>query len=466
MAKLITKFKYLKPNTRRSIGGYAKYIATREGVAKIDHTRALAPCSVKQKKLIETLLRDFPDCKEMLEYEDYQALPTSGNASEFIARALEDNACEAMQTKTYADYIATRPRAQRFGSHGLFTDDGVAVKLNEVSDELNRYEGNVWTVILSLRREDAERLGYNTGERWRDMLRTQTEALAASFKIPMTELKWYAAFHNESHHPHVHLLVYTSGSHKPYLSRQGVMSLRSALARDIFQDDLYHIYEKQTEHRDDLRQRGEQIIAEVVAQINSGTYDNPKMGQMLRELADRLYRTGGKKQYGYLKSDVKAIVNRIVMELAADRRIAALYDLWYEQREQVLAIYTQDFPQRVSLVDNPEFKPIKNAVIREAMNLLAEIAPDDADEESMVLEHAEAETIAYDHAITATPSSEVKKPPHPSHATSHAVLRLLRHLTQLLQTELENERRENLALLDRKLKRKIEDKKQAHGLRQ
>lgn len=120
-----------------------------------------------------------------------------------------------MQTKTYADYITTRPRAERFGSHGLFTDDGVPVKLSEVSENLNEYGDNVWTIVISLRRKDAERLGYNIGERWRDMLRTQTEALAKNFKIPMEGLKWYAAFHNESHHPHVHLMVYTSEEHKP-----------------------------------------------------------------------------------------------------------------------------------------------------------------------------------------------------------------------------------------------------------
>ena len=301
--------------------------------------------------------------KEMLEYEDYLKEPTVGNASEFITRALEDNAYEVMQSKTYADYIATRPRAERFGSHGLFTDDGVQVKLGEVSDELNHHDGNVWTVIISLRREDAERLGYNNGERWRDMLRTKTNALAKSFKIPMESLHWYAAFHNESHHPHVHLMVYSDRSQKPYLSRQGIMSLRSSLARDIFGDDLREIYQRQTEHRDDLRLHSSQLIAEIVEKINSGVYDNPKVEEMLKELADRLYHTSGKKQYGYLKSDVKAIVNRIVMELAADERIAALYDLWYEQREKVLGIYTQDLPERIPLVDNEEFKSVKNAVI-------------------------------------------------------------------------------------------------------
>lgn len=205
MAKLITKFKYLKPAARQSVGGYAKYIATREGVEKVDDTFKTDPSTEKQKKLIERILRDFPDSNSMLEYEDYLKEPTLGNASEFITRALEDNANEALNTKTYADYIATRPRAERFGSHGLFTDDGVRVKLEDVSRELNEYEGNVWTVIISLRREDAERLGFNSGERWRDMLRTQTETIAKNFKIPVEDLKWYAAFHNESHHPHVHL---------------------------------------------------------------------------------------------------------------------------------------------------------------------------------------------------------------------------------------------------------------------
>lgn len=372
MARLITKFKYLKPNARQSVGGYAKYIATREGVEKIDESYKLASALKKQEQLIRRILKDFPDSKEMLEYEDYQSDPTMGNASEFISRALEDNAHEVMQTKTYADYIATRPRAQRFGTHGLFTDDGVPVKLGEVSDELNHYDGNVWTVIISLRREDAERLGFNTGERWRNMLRTQTEALAKNFKIPMESLKWYGAFHNESHHPHVHLMVYAGEGVKPYLSKQGVIHLRSAFAKDIFAQDLLCIYEKQTEHRDALRVQSREVIAEIISKINSGTYDNPKLEGLLLKLADRLSKTKGKKQYGYLKADVKAIVNQIVSELAADERIAALYDLWYEQKEETLRTYTQEMPERIPLVDNPEFKSVKNAVIQEAMHIAAD----------------------------------------------------------------------------------------------
>lgn len=383
MAKLITKFKYLKPSDRQSVGGYAKYIATREGVEKIDDTFKNDPPTEKQKKLIDKILHDFPDSKDMLEYEDYLKEPTLGNASEFINRVLEDNAHIAAGVKTYADYIATRPRAERFGSHGLFTDDGVRVKLEDVSKELNEYDGNVWTVIISLRREDAERLGFNLGERWRDMLRTQTEAIAKNFKIPVEDLKWYAAFHNESHHPHVHLMVYSSEQAKPYLTQKGIMNLRSAFAKDIFADDLLSVYEKQTEHRNALRSQSRDVIGEIVSRINSGTYDNPAVENKLLELAERLTKTSGKKQYGYLKADIKAIVNGIVSELANDKRIAALYNLWYAQREEVIRTYTEELPDRISLVDNPEFKSIKNVVIQEALNIAADrLIADEQDEQS------------------------------------------------------------------------------------
>ena len=327
---------------------------------------------MKQQQFIQKILKDFPDSKDSLEYEDYLKNPTIGNASEFITRTMEDNAYEVMQTKTYADYIATRPRAQRFGTHGLFTDDGVQIKLNEVSENLNQYGGNVWTILISLRREDAERLSFNTGERWRDMLRSQTSLISENFHIPMQNLRWYAAFHNESHHPHVHLMVYSTEEKQVYLSKQGVMKLRSSFAKDIFAQDLLCVYEKQTEYRDELKGNSSEVIAEIISKINSGAYDNPKLEEMLLSLVDRLSKTSGKKIYGYLKADVKAIIDSIVDEIASDERISALYDLWYEQREDVIRTYTDELPKRVPLSQNKEFKSIKNAVIQEAMNIVTD----------------------------------------------------------------------------------------------
>ena len=370
MAKLITKFKFIRPGDKA--GGYLKYIATREGVDKIDDSKKYLPVSANQKVLIEKILRDFPDSKDMHEYEDYIHTLTVGAASEFITRALEDNAQEMMTSKTYADYIATRPRAQRFGSHGLFTDDGVEIKLASISEELNLHQGNVWTAILSLRREDAERLGFDDGHRWRDMLRAQTETLAKNLKIPMEHLRWFAAFHNESHHPHVHLVAYSTIENEGYLTKQGVKHLRSSFAKDIFAQDLLCVYEKQTEHRDALKAESRKLIGEMVEKINTGAYDNPAVENLLLKLAGRLSKTGGKKQYGYLKADVKDIIDSIVDEIAKDKRIAALYGLWYQKREEVIQTYTEALPERIPLSQSKEFKSIKNAVIQEALNITAE----------------------------------------------------------------------------------------------
>ena len=369
MARIITKFKYLKPDERNHFGGYAEYIATREGVEKIDESKRNAPATNKQKQLIKKILSDFPDSKSSLEYEDYLKEKTVGAASEFITRALEENADEMLHTKTYADYIATRPRAERFGSHGLFTDDGVAVDLKKVSDELNAHTGNVWTAIVSLRREDAERLGFENGSRWRDMLRSQAQTLSENLRIPMSNLRWFAAFHNESHHPHIHLIAYSTNPNEGYLSEKGVMALRSSFAKDIFAQDLLCEYKKQTEHRDALKVQSREVLAELIAKINGGTYDNPQVEDLLQALAKRLAVTNGKKQYGYLRKDIKEIINNIVDDLGKDERIAALYDLWYESKETALKVYSESQPERLPLSQNKEFKSVKNIVIAEAMKL-------------------------------------------------------------------------------------------------
>ena len=393
MARLVTKFKYLRPSARQNVGGYARYIATREGVEKIDETYKLGAVSGKQKQLIAKILKDFPDAKDMHEYEDYLKTPNVGNASEFISRALEDNAASVMDRKTYADYIALRPRAERFGKHGLFTDEGVEVQLNRVSEELNAHEGNVWITILSLRREDAERLGYDRGARWRDMLRSQAQTLSENLKIPMKQFRWYAAFHNESHHPHVHIIAYSARGNEGYLTKAGVENLRSAFGRTIFAQDLLCVYEKQTEYRNELREKSRDLLLELMARIQSEGYENERMEEKLLLLARRLSRTKGKKQYGYLKSDVKALVCSIVDEIAKDERIEKLYALWYEQREEVIKTYTQALPERISLSKNDEFKPIRNAVIQMALELLKEQQTEELEAEIVPEEITEKEIL-------------------------------------------------------------------------
>lgn len=387
MAKLVTKFKYLKPGSNAA-GRYVKYIATREGVEMINDSKKYLPATVNQKQFIEKMLLDFPDAAESLEYADYIAKPNRINASELISRTMENNIDTIADSKTYADYIATRPRTQKFGSHGLFTDDGVAINLSKVSEELKNHNGNVWTMIVSLHREDAERLGFNRGERWRDMLRTQVEQLSTNLKIPMKNLRWYASFHNESHHPHIHLIAYSVVENEGYLTRQGIERMRSSLASDIFQQDLISVYEKQTEHRREIKESSKDIMDKIVSQINSGIYDNPLLEEKLLLLADKLSRTSGKKVYGYLKADVKNLIDSIADLIAEGDRVSQLYDLWYENKFSIIRTYTDELPDKIPLSQNKEFKSVKNMIISQAMNIALDRNISDEDDE--ILE-AEAE---------------------------------------------------------------------------
>lgn len=470
MARLVTKFKYLKPNRKVSAGGYAKYIATREGVEKIDNSKKFAPATAKQKNLIEKILCDFPDSKDMFEYDDYIEKQNQGSASDFISRVIEDYAYEISGRKAYANYIATRPRAEKFGSHGLFTDDGVQVQLSKVTEELDKHKGNIWTAIISIRKEDAERLGFNTGARWRDMLRTQTEALAKNLKIPMENLRWYAAFHNESHHPHVHLIAYSTVENEGYLTQKGVENLRSSFAKDIFQQDLLCIYEMQTEHRDRLRAEACDIVEDLVSKINSEIYISTSIQNKLLELADRLSKTKGKKVYGYLKPDVKALVDSIVDELANDGRIKKLYDLWYEQKENIIRTYTDEISDRIPLAQNKDFKSIRNAVIKEALKL--NLTEDEIEECENTDEESVSNPFEYEENTSAESVFDSDRGvlyPHYSIKTNRnsvavSSLYLLRYLCNIIQSRLPFEEKQKAQRTDKKLQQKINDKKQGLGI--
>lgn len=395
------------------------------------------------------------------------------------------------QQKTYADYIATRPRAERLGSHGLFTDEGDPVILSRVSKELNEYKGNIYTAILSLRREDAERLGFDSALRWRDFLRGQTQTVAENLKIPLNHLKWYAAFHNEGYHPHVHMIAYSTVPGEGYLTEKGVENIRSVFANEIFQQDLLCTYQKQTQYRDQLRSQGRESVAEIVKQINSGSLHNNRIEALLVQLSDKLSRISGKKVYGYLKPETKAIVNEIVAELAKDKRIKKLYELWYEQREDVLRTYTDTFPERIPLEQNKEFKSIRNAVIQEAMQLVetkqyyestygirVDLGTEPAKKKAAPNEppegqEAEVPPIPKIKFAPVIPQTAPMPAPQPvpviridSFLAAQASLRLLQNLSKLIEQKYRQEQQEEQPVMDRKQLREIAEKKQALGLRE
>ena len=363
MARLILKSPYLKPGGKKSPGGYLKYIATREGVEMAEDTSRHLPVTAEQQKQIAKLLKQYRDCKDSHEYQDYLANPTHGNAYSFISGIMELHG-DAPQRDVYLRYIDERP-----GSNGLFTDEGVPIVLSQVQKEMNEHPGNIWTHIISLRREDAERLGYNSTDAWMHLLRSHRNMIAQQMKIAPENFRWYAAFHNEGHHPHVHMMAYSVDPSEAYLSTKGIETIKSNLSQEIFRQDLLQIYQKQSDLRDELRQESRDRITEIVDAINHGSFDNPQMQTMLVQLADRLAKAKGKKQYGYLNASTKKLVDAIVAKLAGDSRIQELYSLWYEQKEDVLRTYTNKMPERIPLEQEKEFRTIRNAVVKAALQL-------------------------------------------------------------------------------------------------
>lgn len=369
MAKIIFKCRYLKQGRAAHSENLIQYIAKREGVQKIDDTWKHQPATKEQKKLIEELVRDFPDTKNSFEYQDFISKPSKGTASEFISCAIDDNVDLIGKRENYVSYIAKRPRAERCGAHGLFTDADVPINLSKVAEEVANHDGNVWTHIISLRREDAARLGYDNAYAWRNLLRSQAETIAENMKIPLTDLRWYAAYHDESYHPHIHMVCYSAGK-EPYLSKQGIENIRSAFARQIFKHDLLQIYVEQTNQRNALTQESRDLLSDIISQINSDSYDNPIVTELLLKLSEFMKTYQGKKVYGYFPQAGRNLVNAVVDELLKDKRISALYDLWYEQRDRITETYKDTHEKRIPLSQNKEFKAIKNAVIQEALNIL------------------------------------------------------------------------------------------------
>ncbi len=382
MPRLAFKCPHIKSGTNFSahLENYVGYIATRKGVEKVSGSQASKPATPKQVAMVKQLVREFPLSKGLFEYEDYLVAPTRGNASEFISRAIEDNLNQVAKKENYLQYIAQRPHAERLGSHGLFTGEDDELVLSRIASEVASHPGTVWLPILSLRREDAQRLGYDNAKRWRELLSASAPKLAEAMKIPLSQFRWYAAFHNEGHHPHVHMVVYSADGKSGFLSKDGIARFKSKLVGEIFQQDLTEIYQRQTMRRDELTAQSRERMESLLQEMKSGSMENQRMGQLMVSLAKQLQTVGGRKQYGYLKAPLKALVDEIVDELAGDPRIAEAYGLWYEQREEVLRSYKDDLPDRLPLSQQKELRQIKNMVIQEAVKLNGPQPPEPAQE--------------------------------------------------------------------------------------
>ena len=363
MVKLIQKSGYIKSGGRA--GGYMKYIATRKGVEIIEGT---GDPTAQQKQLIQNILRDFPDTKDLFEYVDYTQAPSIRSASAFIGAALDYNAHSAQSQDIYMRYIATRPRVEKHGSHGLFSAAD-KTDLDAAMWMLKKHEGNVWTLIYSLRREDAARLGYDNAESWRKLLLAYQAEMADAMKISPENFRWYAAFHDEGHHPHIHMMVWSDDPKQGYLNRAGIETMRSKLTNAIFKDEMYSLYVQKDISYKELKQEAQKTMRELITQMEHSICSNPVIEQHMMQLVQALTMTTGKKQYGYLKKPVKRIVDAIVDELAKQPEVAQCYEAWNKLRDELESYYKDKPREHLSLSRQKEFKAIKNMVIQEAENI-------------------------------------------------------------------------------------------------
>ena len=337
MPKIIVTSRFIRAGNHSKLNNYVKYIATREGVE----------------------------------------LTERRNSQQNIDREI------------FINYLGTRPNVVKQGTHGLFSDTDAPIILDKAAKEVAQHDGTVWTHIISLRRDDAERMGYNTLDMWRDLVRRHISDIAGAQKISAQNIRWYAAFHNKETNPHVHIVMYSVDPKEGYLTSAGIEKIRSAFANDIYRNELQNLYQQQTEVRNNIRNDAEQLMNSLVKDLQNIDEVNSILQNLIIKLSEQLQRTKGKKVYGYLQPEVKKTVDQIVAELAKTPALQKMYALWCELEQQKYSTYTSTVPSFSPLEENKVFKPIKNSVIRAILNMdispeleipIPSIAPDEVEE--------------------------------------------------------------------------------------
>ncbi|NBJ90974.1 MobP3 family relaxase, partial [Acutalibacter sp. 1XD8-36] len=369
--------------------------------------------------------------KDYGEYHDYESSPTKSNASEFIDAFIERNADRIGELDKLVSYMAERPGVEKLGIHGLFSQTDDKIDLDSVAEEVGQHKGIIWTHVISLHREDAERLGYNKAEVWRELVRRNVTELAEAQKIDISNLEWYGAFHNTTHHPHMHLLVYSKDAKQGWLTKNGIAELRSMLGNDIFHMEQYKLFNMETDLRNRLKKENREEIEKLIAKIRDSYAPTSEIEMLFLKLVSQLKTCKGRKQYGYLPKEVKDTVNRIVAELAKDDDIAKLNSEWNKINREKLSLYHEKKKPDIPLEDNPEFRSIKNVIVRSA---------------TLAMRIIDAEPVQ-------------------SYDVGSAMRSVVSALCKVISKSYDKKIARLNAQIDSKLRSKIEQKKAAHGLK-
>ncbi len=427
MPKIFVTSRYLKCGSKKNLKNYVKYIATREGVVRTVSKR-----------------------------------------------------------ENYVGYIANRPGTVKFNSHGLFNEKNEPINLEKIAKEIADHRGNVWTHVVSLRRDDAQKMGYDNLKAWRDLVIRQIPNIAKNQKIDLKNLRWYAAFHDKKTNPHVHIIVYSENEREGFLTNHGIEKIRSGFANDIYSDELHHLYEQQTDLRNLLKKESEQLMKSLAKSISENNIFDAELMNLVAKLHGLLADSKGKKVYGYLKSDVKKTVDEIFMRLASNESVKKMYNLWCEMEQQKHDVYSSAKVQFPKLVDNKEFRSVKNMIVQTVMQmnfsvfeieikkseLSAKIDHTKADSDvknSLQNENTEIEIQPLDLLRNQDTenvhmnSEPIKKIENEMLAST--VLNLFVNLSRCIEDDYNHKFQSGRKMIDSKLRRVIQDKKQSLGIK-
>lgn len=461
MPKIIVTSRYLKSGASKNLKNYVKYIATRPNAVAVNDQSA--PATQNQQALIASLVKDFPDSVTSTEYLQYAADKTHQNASALIDSVMEENVDRVVMREKYIEYLAHRPGAVKVSGHALFGQTDDPIDLNAAANEIANHRGNVWTHVVSLRRADAQQMGYDTLDAWRDLVRRQMPNIAKQMKIDLNNLRWYAVFHDKETNPHVHIVVYSADPREGFLTEYGIEKIRSGFANDVYADELHHLYEQQTDVRDLLKKNTAGQMRELTARIAASDYGKDELSTLLMKLKTQLANTKGKKVFGYLPKDVKQTVDVIFAMLAAHPDIKKMYALWCEMEQRKHDVYSSakvDFPP---LTENPQFKSVKNMIVKAALDMPTQIHfdPEQLQPEDFVWDET-SDTVCEDVPENTFPPPPVQEQDSEIAAT---IFGLFVSISQVIENDYLHQERQFWSRVDRKLRGMIQRQKEAIGLK-
>ena len=463
MPRIIVTSRYLKSGNKKNISNYVKYIATRPGSVTKGTPNEDKQVTEKQKELIETMLKDFPDSRTIYEYDDYVANQNQSSASAFISEVLERYSDRMDSMQNYISYLANRQGAVKHGKHALFSQENKEIELNKVAKEIAEHKGNVWTHVVSLRREDAEKMGYTDLESWRQFILRNIPVIAKQSKIDMKNLKWYAAFHDKKTNPHVHIVVYSTNVREGFLTKTGIEKIRSAFANDIYHDELYSLYGQQNSLRNELKKETEELM-ESLSFVSKDDFDvTAKMVQLVTKLSAQLNEHRGKKYYAFLRPEVKQTVDEIFSQLADNEKVKKMHELWCELEQKKHDTYSSAKITFPPLTDNVQFKSVKNMIIKTVLDMNLPEAEGAAEQEQ-----ADEEEKDFPAAISVCDNSSDNEPQEElqqkeQEALTSTVMSLFVNLCSIIRNDCAQEQRKMRTKVDKKLLKVIRKKKISLG---